>query len=339
MKNLLLSLVILSGVLLSSSNLCFNPFYESFLDDTIFIGVAPSDLPSIDGNWEDVAFNTVNKTQKLGNENGLIKIYLSNKAIKDQLIAIFKSNDLSKAFYEWLKPSIVAKWNKLPIVEKVFVYDFISHVRSYLENYSQESENSYLSAREKEFIRHSQNNFWDEEMTKPFPKEICDDWRYFEAFIHRRVSEGISKDLLLGYVNKLLADLELEKDINHKKTKDGQIVSTLTITEGKKEGEWIFNHLAYLSGEKKIVPDEVRNYKSDKKHGLWKKYIVFEDKVEIKVEKEYKDGKLLKASIYEYTKETPNTLTQVVHYNIKSKEKSTDIYENGEIKETKKESL
>ena len=338
MKKIVLTLLALSGIALMSStlykeHLSFGPY------DTIHVGVVPSSLPTIDGNWEKLAFEALNRKTIYNNNYSLYIIYLANKANQQQFTDIFRSESLAKDFYDWLTPSIIAKWNTLPMIEKIYIKDFLTHMKTYLNNFSKENEESYLDGNEKLFYKYSLDNYWDEAKAKPFPIEIADEWRYFEAFVYRRANDGVSVNTMKKYVDLLLSDLIMDTDINYERKADGKLLEKYSIANSKKEGTWTFNQKMKYEGKDVILPKEVRNYKGGKKDGEWKYYTAVGSKAYVSCIKRYKNDEITDLEVYTYVKDKPGQIEQVVKYDVKAREKVTETYENGKVAKTDKEKL
>ncbi|MBN1182624.1 MAG: hypothetical protein JXB49_10080 [Bacteroidales bacterium] len=333
-SSLVLILAVLSSTKLHNSTLITEPS-----GDTIYIGVAPSNLPPIDGNWEKVAFSTINGSYYFLNDFSLCATYMNNKDIKSTVVQIFKSEDLLKSFYNWLEPSIVNKWNTLTLKEKIYIKDFLSSITSYMDSYSEEAEDKYLATNKMDFTKYASHEFWDDAKQKPYPIEICNEYRTLEAFIHRRVKDGIKLNTLINYAQLLDKDLILEPEINHKSSMEGKLLEKFTVINGKIEGEWIVNQVLQVSGKKEILPKEIRYYKDGKKVGEWSEYITVNSKAELKYIKKYKNDKIDELKIYNYLQEKPFSLDNVTTYDFQSREKVVETYKSGKLLDTQKEKL
>ena len=102
-----------------------------FITKKIEISNAPKELPAIKGNWNEFIYKTINEEKTYFYDFQLIKSLQSITSIKASVEKIFKHDKISNIAFNWIKPSIIKKYNQrhmfqTKIIKSIFFYTFLN---------------------------------------------------------------------------------------------------------------------------------------------------------------------------------------------------------------------
>ncbi|MCW3108355.1 MAG: peptidase caspase catalytic subunit p20 [Segetibacter sp.] len=202
---------------------------------------------------------------------------------------IGRSSILSRTVFNWAKPFIKSKIFHLPKIEKIKLHNSLTYIKSYLEQLDYNYEEKYLTAQKSTFIYLDPHDFFDTDFKQPFPSEIADDKRNMAAFVFRRMQAGVSKEMMLDFLNQVISYI----DVNF-----SEMINATTSSKQYKffwngssfEGKYYEYELQENYGVSQYLISVIGNYQNGEKHGTWYYYSFDGKQNTIKYKVDYQNG-------------------------------------------------
>jgi antitoxin component YwqK of YwqJK toxin-antitoxin module len=141
---------------------------------------------------------------------------------KEPITKIFKAENTAKEGFEWALPWLQSRWQKLNPWDQIAILAALEHLEAYIsKDFDFESENAFAKATEasigtkRYFIQYRPADFQVTKTTFNLTKAVPNRYRPFrkaEAWVFRRVRDGVSPKIILQYIRRLQKSLSKPAD-------------------------------------------------------------------------------------------------------------------------------